>query len=336
MKKKYRVLLIAFAILAVLIVGVTEISPSLFGDVLVLCRIATRETVSAMPATECGVLLFFTLPLTVISYIPIALSTLGKIGNAFAITFIGLVSSVPLFFIKGGEKKNTLENVLLVLLFPITAFTLFALSNPITVFGMLPVKSDDFYVIMKAIICGVVYSGISALIVIKILKKIDEEDAQKLFPAVKAAILLVICYFIGSVTFVDLPELFEKINEYSKPLDIFISIFDFVTNAAPYALTGFVLTRCLSFADSYSAEDTDKISLQASEISRTCINSLYIMTAMAFINNLLPVVLSKFISNINVMVTFPILNIIFCVVILILSKLIVKNRELKDDNDLFV
>lgn len=336
MKKKYRVLLIAFAILAVLIVGVTEFFPSLFGDILVLCKIATRETVSDMSVTECGVLIFFTLPLTVISYIPIALSSLGKIGNAFAITFIGLVSSVPLFFIKGGEKKNILENIFLVLLFPITAFTLFALSNPITVFNMLPIQSDDFYIIMKAIICGVVYSAISTLIVIKILKKTDEENTQKLFPTIKVAILLVICYFIGSVAFVDLPELFEKINEYTSLLDIFISIFDFIANVFPYVLTGFVLTLCLSFTDSYSVNDTDKISLQASKISRTCINSLYVMTTIAFINNLLPVLLSKFISNITVSVTFPILNIIFCVVILILSKLIVKNRELKDDNDLFV
>ena len=64
-------------------------------------------------------------------------------------------------------------------------------------------------------------------------------------------------------------------------------------------------------------------------VSSFCFYSVIFLKSVA-------VLFSRFLSNISVNVEIPVVSLAFILLILILSRLIVENRKLQSDNDLFI
>lgn len=74
----------------------------------------------------------------------------------------------------------------------------------------------------------------------------------------------------------------------------------------------------------------------AARVGSLCCLALGITTALTAVSNLLQIALMGFLSNISVTVDIPVISIAFTVMILLLSRLLIENKILRDDNRLFI
>jgi hypothetical protein len=74
----------------------------------------------------------------------------------------------------------------------------------------------------------------------------------------------------------------------------------------------------------------------AERVSGSCRDCLTIMSLTALALNIAQILLTPLLQNISVSVSIPVLGMAVCFGMLAVTKLLVRGKELKDDNDLFV
>ena len=74
----------------------------------------------------------------------------------------------------------------------------------------------------------------------------------------------------------------------------------------------------------------------AAAVGKTCRDALAIICLSGLMLNLGQLLLSPILMNVHVSVTFPVMGMAVCFTMLAVTQLLVRGKELKDDNDLFV
>ena len=74
----------------------------------------------------------------------------------------------------------------------------------------------------------------------------------------------------------------------------------------------------------------------AERVSRSCRDCLTVMSLTALALNIAQILLAPLLQNISVSVSIPVLGMAVCFALLSVTRLLVRGKELKDDNDLFV
>ena len=74
----------------------------------------------------------------------------------------------------------------------------------------------------------------------------------------------------------------------------------------------------------------------AERVSRSCRDCLTVMSLTALALNIAQILLAPMLRNISVSVSIPVLGMAVCFALLTVTRLLVRGKELKDDNDLFV
>lgn len=288
-----------------------------------------------------GNLLIFALsfPFSQIGFLLNRLSALGKIGNGFALSFIVLSGAIPLIaFLKNCKKINRKkENLILFLLWPLCTFVIYAMAKPQVIYGMIPTVTEDFYIIMKAVLGGAVWSGIACLIVLKILGNFRTSDRKKILSYAKKLLFALCVLFAAAIGYIEFNELLTKLTEDAGSTDRFIALCCFIVSALPYLLDIVIIFSGCKLIDAVEVDKgTDEIGFYANKLSDLCIGSLSAVMMLSFIYNLMQVIFASNLTNIRVSVEIPLLSLAFTMAVLLLSRLVIKNKQLKEDNELFI
>ena len=95
------------------------------------------------------------------------------------------------------------------------------------------------------------------------------------------------------------------------------------------------MIRVLVFWNRHDGE-TDGYRETSEQLSRMCCVALGVTTALTAVFNVLQVVLMRSLTNVATQVEVPVVNIVFLAFVLLLSRLLVENKELREDNSLFI
>lgn len=341
MKRKHLIFLLAesisLCVLCWLMKEYGHIFSSLFsfGDELLL----SSEAGNTLTAEGNMVSFALSFPFSQIGFILGRLSSLGSIGNGAALSLIVLFGAVPLAaFLKTYKNKSKkAQSVILFLLWPLTTFVIFSMAKPQVIYNLAPVMTNEIYLVMKAILGGAVWSGIVCLLVLEILEKFKTANREKLLTQTKALLFALCALFASAIGYTEFSRLLEKLYNTTKAADILIAVLCFAVSALPYLLDIAVIFSGCKLIDAVKMnKDSDEISFYANRLSSLCITSLSAVVISGFIYNIVQITLANSLTNIFVNVNFPLTSLAFVMAVLILSKLVIRNIQLKEDNELFI
>lgn len=74
----------------------------------------------------------------------------------------------------------------------------------------------------------------------------------------------------------------------------------------------------------------------AQGVSRLCCLALGVTAALVAAANIIQMMLMRWLSSTSFTVNLPILSIIFTIMIFVFTRILIENKRLRDDNELFI
>lgn len=274
------------------------------------------------------------------------LSLSGGPGNAAAIAVYIVVSLLPAAALLILRKKRGLyaEDGLLAVLSAVLFAVLYLMINPGIIDSMTNVAAGQS--IGKAMLGVTVYSVLCGYIVLRVLRLFSDGSAPKLerYMSVMLHLLCVLfVYVIFSACFGGMLDSIASLragnigNEHLLGASYFFLVLQLVVDALPYLMDVFVVFAALGLlremqTDRYSAETV----AAAERMSRLCSIALAATVLSNIGFNLLQLLFAKSLMTLNSLVQIPVFSITFVLAALLLTRFVTENKQLKDDNDMFI
>lgn len=314
MKRKtfYYALGAFFAVLAIL-VPVTEKAPFLF---------------SSVPA----------FPFEQISAALRALSLAGNLGSGFALALCIGISLLPsLLALKHLQKKtHRRENIVLFLLSVLTFCTLLCMTNPAVLRLLFPYVTAALAAAAKAALGGVLWAFIILWFLLRIIRLCKEAELSTFYGYLRT-LLYVLCFFFAAwIALVNERALLQTFRSLQQPMDGVMGVLRFLADSVPYVLNIGITFSLLTLFDALLAQEKEKIIPCATALFRRSCIALGVTAAVTAGFHLLQILFSRFLSQVFVRGNIPIISLAFTLLLLLVSRLVIENRRLKNDNDLFI
>ena len=304
---------------------------------LLLLTAALSLVLGFVPGAGSGVMGALALPFVAAGWCLRNLSLSGGVGNVVSIILYGLICAVPLGFWWRSRRRT--EDALLVLLSGVLAVVLYYMVNPNLRQSVMQNEVGD------AVYAGAVWSTLMTWGVLKLLytgawdREKNVYRALRIFLLLCAASCLVDCFGTGTARIVHNLGLRQAVNgslDYTG-LDMAFLVLIFLAAAVEKGLCAWVLYRGVGLLRELEEDPFGAGCVAAAErVSRSCRDCLTVMSLTALALNIAQILLAPLLRNIAVSVSIPVLGMAVCFALLTVTKLLVRGKELKDDNDLFV
>ena len=266
------------------------------------------------------------------------LSQTGWVGNGMATALwvgISLLPSIPALRYK-RNKAAVKERIVLYSLSGVLFLALYGMINSHAFYSFIPEAKDEYLAVVKAIIGVSVWSVIVLYVVLCLIRMFRSGDKASLLRYMRM-LLYILCLLFTAVAVISLGNsMIALIGTTQKALDNIINILRSVVVFVPYMLDIAIIISTLSIFDIVMTEDQNGIVDAAERLSDICCAALGITTALTAIFNILQIILMRWLSNVATTVDIPIVSIVFTGVVLLLSRLLTENKQLRDDNSLFI
>lgn len=274
------------------------------------------------------------------------LSLPGGIGNITAIVIYTAVSLIPVagFLIFAKKRKLYLEDGLLILMSAALFVVLYHMINP-GVINPLFGKAAGFAV-NKAILGGTVYSVLCGYLVLRVLRLSFGSGVEKLQKYMTVLLWLLNALFVYVIFGICFSGYLNSItalrtgntgNEHLLSASYVFLVLQFAVDALPYVLNVLVVFSVLRLLGEMRSNRYSNESVEAArKLSRLCGLALAVIVLTNIAFNLLQLLFARMLMVINSSVQIPILSIVFVLAVLLLAQFIAENKQLKDDNDMFI
>ena len=267
-----------------------------------------------------------------------ALALTGNIGNGFALALCIALSILPILSIlrHRGEKEYLSENIVLCCMSIAVFITLFGMANPLKLLSAFPYFTVEALSVVKGVMGCTVWSFIILWVILRLVRLFRSGDTNKLLCYLRVALHALCILFVAVIAISCGSALLDSLSTTQKSMDNMMAVIRFLASSLPYIFDVAITLSLLTLLDSYIEKNEDDTVRHAESLSKRCCLALGITAASTTILNVLQLLLSRFLSNISVNVEIPVVSLAFILLILILSRLIVENRKLQSDNDLFI
>ncbi len=301
----------------------------------------TRETISGAFST------IMAFPFDQIGKGLRALSLSGDIGNVISIVLYILVCIIPLtaLFLIYKKRKLYIEDSLLAITGIVLFVVIYFMVNP-GLFGGKYWGVTISQSAIKAILGSIVYSLLCGYAVLRVLRlsfeaKIDK--LQKYFSILLCALNIMFVYLAFGASFGGLLDSFETLrtgntgNTGRLGMSYGFLLLQYIVDALPYILNVLVVFFAMHLLDELKTDRYSESSVAAAgKLSRICGVSLAISIVSNISFNLLQLIFFKTLAVVNSSVKLPLLSVVFVLTVLLLARFIGENKQLKDDNDMFI
>lgn len=274
------------------------------------------------------------------------LSLSGQFGNVGAVALYAAFCLIPvfLFIIIWRKHRLHLEDLLLVVLSAALFAVLYWMINP----GMMGKYwgSTIGQNIGKTILGGTVYSILFSYVTLRILRSLCTADTKKMyryFSILLYALMVLFVYEAFGICFKRVLNNLRALQEEAvEQKTIFISnivllTLNYIINVFPYVLDIFISFAALRLIDELHLNRySEKTVMAAGRLSRLCSVSLTIVTLFNIGFHIIQLLLFKNLNYISVSIDIPLLTIAFIFAVLLLAQFVRENKQLKDDNDMFI
>ena len=289
-----------------------------------------------LPKTASGVFGVLALPLVAVGWFLRTLSLSGGVGNGIAIVLYALLCSVPLvFWWRSGRRK---ADGLLLLLAGVLALVLYYMINPGLRSGMLQSSVGD------AVCASVVWSTLVTWGVLKLLYAEEWGLERNIYKVLRIFLLLCAAGCVINGLSTSLPGLVGMVEMIWRPVSdryrgmtvVFLTM-SWVVLAVEKGLCAWVLYKGTILLRELERGPFDGACVEAANaVGAACRRALTIICLSVLALNISQLLLAPMLMNISVSVNFPVTGLAVAFAMLAVTKLLVRGKELQDDNDLFV
>lgn len=262
----------------------------------------------------------------------LALHDLGSAGVGIACALWVGLSLLPIIPAVRGRGKTPWERGLLVLFAASVGATLYIMTNPIE----LITPYDETGSFAKLIFSMMTWSVLILYFVVRIVRLLREGDRDKLtgyfYTMLYAFAMLcaanIIAYGVSTLRMISAALL--------GGLDALFSLLLFAANKLPYALNIVIIIYIGEFMDTAWGGDAALLPQKAERLTRMCCSTLIATAALSAGFNVLQVLFLDSLSHVVTTMQIPVFSIAFTLFALLFTRIVVENRKLRDDNDLFI
>ena len=266
------------------------------------------------------------------------LSKAGRVGNGLAAAVWIGISAIPaiiaLRYKKG--KETVLERVSLCVLSGTILLALYGMVNPRFFRPAISEGFSEYSKLIKVIFGVSVWAVVVLCIILRLIRLFRQGNKEQLFKYMQT-VLCALCIIFVAIAAVSLVN--GVISMLASPQTGIDQCFGVVLLAAeliPYLFDIAIIIRVLKLFEIASKDEQDGIVEAANRVSSICCVALGITAAITAAANIIQIAVMRWLSNINVTVDIPIISIAFTVMILLFSRLLIENKKLRDDNNLFI
>lgn len=267
-----------------------------------------------------------------------ALSQMGNMGNGLAIALWAGISLIPaMLALKTERGKETVkERTVLFLLSAVMLPALYGMVNPGLFCPALLDGQKEFIPVVKAALGVTIWSVIVLYVIFRLLRMFIGGDTNKLMQYLKV-LLYILCLFFTAIIFsVCVGELISYLKDAQGVLAVVFAVIRFLVLSVPYAFDIAITISAIALLDAALGKEQSGIVGSAAKLSRICCIALGITAASTAVFNILQIVVMRYLPNIAVNADVPLVSIAFTLIVLLVSRLLVENKRLRDDNDLFI
>lgn len=291
--------------------------------------------VDGLPTVFSSVMTF---PFEQISAALRALALTGNIGNGFALVLCVTLSLLPILSVlrHRGEKDYLGENIVLCCMSIAVFITLFSMANPSKLLFAFPYFTGETLPVVKGIMGCTVWSVILLWIILRLVRLFRGGDTNKLLCYLRVTLQALCILFVAVIAISCGSTLLDGLSATQKSMDNVMAVTRFIASSLPYIFDIGITLSLLTLLDAYIEKKAEDTVRHADLLSKRCCLALGVTAASTTILNVLQLLLARFLSHISVNVEIPVVSLTFLLLILIVSRLIVENRKLQSDNDLFI
>lgn len=262
----------------------------------------------------------------------------GNLGNGIALALLVCISAIPsvISFAGCGGKRNIAEIIALNITSVVVFIGLYGMINPYQFYHSMLVGLDEMIPFSNGVFGVTIWSCIVACLVIRLLTLFRTGSIGSLRKYLVFAIFALGALFVGFGLTAPVSTMITKIGEVQTGMDSVFVVLRFVATVIPYALNVWICITIVDLIQTIEQDHTDSIMIAAEKVVNRCCLSLGAAVSLTAIMNILQVTFMKTLSDIHANVDIPVVSITFALIILLISRLLVENRTLRDDNDLFI
>ena len=236
------------------------------------------------------------------------------------------------------------EDSLLVFLSAALFYVLYQMINPGKLLNM-PGSSASL-AIGKAILGGLLYSLLIGYIMLRVLRLFYAGTLQKLEHYIAVMLGVISAGFTIMAFGVSLHSLVSSIaslqagnmgNEQLLGLSYVFLGLQYLVSALPYILSTAIVFAALRLLAALQTQRYSTESVQAAQrLSRLCAIALAVTVLTNILFNLLQTLFSKALMVVNQTVQIPVASLLFVLVTLLLTRILMESKQLKEENEQFI
>ncbi len=266
-----------------------------------------------------------------------ALSLKGSIGNGIAVSAWTVLSLLPIIpALSHKDKTRTKENAALFFLSALLFVVLYKMTNTEGLTFLFDTINGDPSTLIKALMGGAVWSTVILYAVLKLLRLFHSGSTNTLLGYLKIMLYVLCALFTAILSWSGGNLLKDLLKNAPAALELTMKLLHFIADALPCAFDLGIGISSITLLNALIVNDRSTAVSCANKLTRLCSTALGVSVATVTALNILQLALANLLSTISLSVELPILSLCFVLVVLLISRLIEENRNLRDEDALFI
>lgn len=279
----------------------------------------------------------FSFPFVQISTLLSGLAGTGRLGNGAALTILAGCISIPLILILAIDeiRLDRLSCAAGFVLTGVMGIGYYMLWNAGSFFSETILLAQGKAICFSAI--GIMmWSGIIGFLAIIWIRRFQKSDTRKLIGYASAVlsiiggvILAAACAPVMSAA----ADIAEKVDSVGA---LTVTLFCALFNLIPAIFNVLAIYAAAKALNAYRENDIETALSLAEITERRCIRALLFSVSVSLVCNITVLLFSRILHQTNTTAIIPLVEIVIVLAVLLISRLVQRNKQLADDNNLFI
>ncbi|MCR5824089.1 MAG: hypothetical protein K6G60_06645 [Lachnospiraceae bacterium] len=281
---------------------------------------------------------FLSFPFEQFSYLLELLSKTGIWGNGVAVALWVGVSLIPaLFALHYANTKECLPERITLFVLPVVI--LHALYKMIHPYSLVPeeAKVSEGYISSEKGILGIsIWSVLLLYVILRLLRLFKNGDRPSLVKYMHVLLHITLFFFVGAGAVNLTSGVTNLFTSADAMPDKLMSGLLLAASFVPIVFDIFIIFRFLKLLEIAQTEEQENIKETSEAVTTFCCTALAVTGAVTAFTNVLQTLVSRWLTGTNATLNVPFDSIIFVVLVLLFAKVLTENKQLRDDNGLFI
>jgi len=267
-----------------------------------------------------------------------SLSLTGTAGNGIAMLLIALSALIPVFFALRypGGRETLAERIALFVLALMLPVALYGILNPGMFYGQIPGGIENYERVLRVFLSLSVWTVVILFIVLRLIRLFRNGNREQLFRYLRNILCALCVYFTAQLVINLFISILTPAGTEVNTAGFIHGLLSLITVIVPLLLDILVALRMLALLETAATEEQEGLTEAAGKLSRLSCITLAVTSGLTALLYIAQILLLPQLSNVSTEVHLPITDLFFVLVILLLSRLLIENKQLRDDNSLFI